>query len=235
MCWWQQRGAGRYVPAERLGPTGLDRRHHLELAEADMPGIGPPPCGPMGPEDVSDLQPRAGQRPRPSLQASLNGLVLQLPRPADHQQAVMEVQPVDLEHQKIMLIGRCPKRHPRRRPRICGCSGRLPRPGQAGRCRPITCAIRPSHRAIWSRSRPARCGPRTTSILSGRRGRSATRASPSRGMSCWGCCLRFADGRAARARSPRPVHDTGGTSQRHGRGAVVALRQVAATAGRAPS
>ena len=47
-----------HMPAERLGPAGLDRRHHLELGEADMPGIGPPPRGAIRTEDVSDLQPR---------------------------------------------------------------------------------------------------------------------------------------------------------------------------------
>ena len=48
--------ARRHVPAERLRPAGLDRRHHLELGQADMPGMGPPPRGTMGTEDVGDLQ-----------------------------------------------------------------------------------------------------------------------------------------------------------------------------------
>ena len=49
-------GAGRHMPAERLGSAGLDRRHDLELGQADMPGIGPPPRGAVGAKDVSDLQ-----------------------------------------------------------------------------------------------------------------------------------------------------------------------------------
>ena len=55
--------AGRYMPAERVCSAGLDGRHHLELAQADMPGIGPPPRGTMGAEYVSNLQPCAGQCP----------------------------------------------------------------------------------------------------------------------------------------------------------------------------
>ncbi len=53
-------GARRHVPAERLRPAGFDRRHHLELGQADMPGMGPPPRGAMGAEDVGDLQPSSG-------------------------------------------------------------------------------------------------------------------------------------------------------------------------------
>ena len=33
----------------------LDGRHHLELAKADMPGIGLAPGGPVAMEDVCDL------------------------------------------------------------------------------------------------------------------------------------------------------------------------------------
>ena len=53
-------GTARHMPAERLGPAGLDRRHHPELGEADMPGIGPPPRRAVRAEDVSDLQLRPG-------------------------------------------------------------------------------------------------------------------------------------------------------------------------------
>ena len=70
-------GAARHMPAERLGPAGLDRRHHLELGEADMPRIGLPPRRTMGAEDVSDLQLWPGHRPRALLQPSSQGLVLQ--------------------------------------------------------------------------------------------------------------------------------------------------------------
>ncbi len=54
--------AGRHVPAERLRPAGLDRRHDLELGQADMPGMGPPPRGAVGAEDVGDLQPWPSHR-----------------------------------------------------------------------------------------------------------------------------------------------------------------------------
>src|SRR4051812_2475306 len=47
------------MAAERGRATLLDRRHHLELIEAHMSGIGLPPLGPMAMEDVRDLQPRA--------------------------------------------------------------------------------------------------------------------------------------------------------------------------------
>jgi hypothetical protein len=57
-------GASRHMPAESLGSTGLDRRHDLELGQADMPGIGPPPHGAVFTEDVSDLQLLTGHPPR---------------------------------------------------------------------------------------------------------------------------------------------------------------------------
>ncbi len=57
-------GAGRHMPAERLGPAGLYRRHHLELAQTDMPGIGPPPRGAVSSKYVSNLQRGTGQGPR---------------------------------------------------------------------------------------------------------------------------------------------------------------------------
>ncbi len=45
------------MAAERRGPAGLDRRHHLQLGEADVTGVGLAPCRPMGAKDVGD--PRA--------------------------------------------------------------------------------------------------------------------------------------------------------------------------------
>ena len=42
----------------------LDRRHDLELIQAQMSGIGSTPVGSMAMEDVGDLQPRAAHRPR---------------------------------------------------------------------------------------------------------------------------------------------------------------------------
>jgi hypothetical protein len=49
-------GASRHMPAKRLGSAGLNRRHYLELAQVDMPGIGPPPRGAIPAEDISDFQ-----------------------------------------------------------------------------------------------------------------------------------------------------------------------------------
>ena len=66
--------ARRHMPAERLRPAGLDRRHDLELGEADVPGMGPPPRGAMLTEDVGQLQPGPGHPGGPSLQASLHRL-----------------------------------------------------------------------------------------------------------------------------------------------------------------
>src|SRR5882724_13695032 len=48
----------------------LDGRHHLELAQADMPGIGTAPGGAMLTKDVGDLQPRAAHRRRATLRVS---------------------------------------------------------------------------------------------------------------------------------------------------------------------
>ena len=48
--------AARDMAAERRSAAALDRRHHLELAEADMAGIGPAPCRAMVAEDIRDLQ-----------------------------------------------------------------------------------------------------------------------------------------------------------------------------------
>jgi hypothetical protein len=44
------------VSAERGGATGLDRRHDLQLAEADMTGVDDAPRRAMGAKDVGDLQ-----------------------------------------------------------------------------------------------------------------------------------------------------------------------------------
>ncbi len=48
--------AAHDVTAERRRAAGLDRRHHLELAEAHMSGVGLTPSRAMRPEDVRDLQ-----------------------------------------------------------------------------------------------------------------------------------------------------------------------------------
>jgi hypothetical protein len=44
------------MAAEGRRAALLDRRHHLELVEAHMPGIGSAPGGPMAMKDVCDLQ-----------------------------------------------------------------------------------------------------------------------------------------------------------------------------------
>ena len=46
----------RDVPAERRRAAGLDRRHHFELAETQMAGLGMTPAGAVGAEDIRDLQ-----------------------------------------------------------------------------------------------------------------------------------------------------------------------------------
>src|SRR5712672_3235304 len=53
--------AARDMAAERCRAAVLDRRHHLELAEADMAGIGLAPCRSMAAEDIRDLQRWTGQ------------------------------------------------------------------------------------------------------------------------------------------------------------------------------
>ena len=48
--------AGRDVAAEGGGAAGLDGRHDLQLAKAQMAGPGPAPGRPVGAEDIRDLQ-----------------------------------------------------------------------------------------------------------------------------------------------------------------------------------
>jgi hypothetical protein len=45
------------MPAEGRRSAALDRRHHLELAEADMASVGFTPRRSMAAEDIRDLQP----------------------------------------------------------------------------------------------------------------------------------------------------------------------------------
>src|SRR6266566_160325 len=61
------------MAAEGSRAAALDGRHHLELAKAQMPGIGLAPGGAMVMKDVGDLQPRAAhsRRARLRLSASL--------------------------------------------------------------------------------------------------------------------------------------------------------------------
>src|SRR5258707_14815431 len=53
--------AARDMAAERCRAAVLDRRHHLELAEADMAGIGLAPCWSVAAEDIRGLQRWTGQ------------------------------------------------------------------------------------------------------------------------------------------------------------------------------
>ena len=48
--------AARDMPTERRRATALDRTHHLQLVEADVPAIGLPPSRAVIAEDVRDLQ-----------------------------------------------------------------------------------------------------------------------------------------------------------------------------------
>src|SRR5262245_25765796 len=52
--------AAHDMAAELRRAAVLDRRHHLELLEADMAGIGRAPCRSMVAENIRDLQLRAG-------------------------------------------------------------------------------------------------------------------------------------------------------------------------------
>ena len=56
--------AGRDVAAERRGAATLDGRHHLELAEAEVAGVGLAPGRAMGAEDIRDLEPFPGHETR---------------------------------------------------------------------------------------------------------------------------------------------------------------------------
>ena len=68
----------RHMPAKRLGPAGFNRRHHLQLGQADVPRIGLPPRRTIGTKDVSQVQRWPGHPRTRSLQASLHRLILQL-------------------------------------------------------------------------------------------------------------------------------------------------------------
>ena len=48
------------MPAERRGTAALDRRHHLQLVEANVTGVGRAPRRSVTTEDIRDLQLRTG-------------------------------------------------------------------------------------------------------------------------------------------------------------------------------
>src|SRR3546814_20238912 len=58
-------GAGFDVSTERGGAAMFDRRHDLELMQAQMPGMRGAIRGPCSPEDVGDLE-RGAHKPQPS-------------------------------------------------------------------------------------------------------------------------------------------------------------------------
>src|SRR6266436_8458517 len=47
------------MPAEGCGAAALDRRHHLQLVEAEMAGVGLTPGRSMAAENIRELQNRA--------------------------------------------------------------------------------------------------------------------------------------------------------------------------------
>src|ERR1700722_110348 len=51
--------AARDMAAEGCRAAALDRRHHLQLVEADMAGMGFAPCWTTVTEDIRNLQGRA--------------------------------------------------------------------------------------------------------------------------------------------------------------------------------
>ncbi|ANY84413.1 hypothetical protein BB934_40110 (plasmid) [Microvirga ossetica] len=55
--------AALHMPAERGRAAGLDRAHHLELAEADVTRMGSTPGGSVGAEDLRHLESRVGHGP----------------------------------------------------------------------------------------------------------------------------------------------------------------------------
>ena len=59
--------------AEGGGAAGLDGRHDLELAKADVAGMGRAPGGPVSAEDVGDLERWSHRGQPPGLGASSMG------------------------------------------------------------------------------------------------------------------------------------------------------------------
>jgi hypothetical protein len=48
--------APRNMPAKHRCAAALNRRHHLQLGQADMPNVGGTPDRTMGAENIRDLQ-----------------------------------------------------------------------------------------------------------------------------------------------------------------------------------
>lgn len=69
MTVWAQSSQRETCPpsaAEHHRAAVLDRRHHLQLAEAGTTGVGLVPCRTMAAENIRDLQSRARHRRQPS-------------------------------------------------------------------------------------------------------------------------------------------------------------------------
>lgn len=64
--------AGLDVTAKGRGAAVLDRRHDLELGEAQVPGMGGPVGGPGSTEDVGDLDRGAHAQPSGEISSGLN-------------------------------------------------------------------------------------------------------------------------------------------------------------------
>lgn len=62
--------AGLDMTAQRSGAAVLDRRHHLELDEVQVPGMGGPVAGSGSAEDVGDLDRGAHRLSRAAILAS---------------------------------------------------------------------------------------------------------------------------------------------------------------------
>ena len=67
------------MPTERRRAAALDGRHHLQLVEADVTGIGRTPCRPVLAEDIRDLQLRTGHCGRLRLRLHFLAVLLSFP------------------------------------------------------------------------------------------------------------------------------------------------------------
>ena len=70
------------MAAQRRRSAALDRRHHLQLAEAHVAGMGRTPSRPVMAEDIRHLDRRSRQRPRVSRASSAEGRAGSSPRRA---------------------------------------------------------------------------------------------------------------------------------------------------------
>jgi hypothetical protein len=64
--------AGLDMTAQGCGAASRDRRHDLELLQAQVPGLSSPVGGAGGPEDVGDLERGAHRQPAGALSPAVN-------------------------------------------------------------------------------------------------------------------------------------------------------------------